>query len=92
MLSFGVLSYLVYEGASITEQVEQMVHVDSDMKASLRRQHLVVTAIREFVLSLETYDKVNYLSPQDKEDLRELRSKSIFGSRLLPIIIVQTLY
>lgn len=59
----------------MSEYIEQSVHVDADVQAALRRQHLIVTAIREFILSLEAFDKMSYLSPQEKENFQELRSK-----------------
>lgn len=71
-MCFDVLSYLVYEGVSVSEYIEQSVHVDADVQAALRRQHLIVTAIREFILSLEAFEKMSYLSLQDNEYFKEL--------------------
>lgn len=42
------------------------------MKPCLRRMHLVVTAIREFVQALNTYNKIQHLGADDVEYIRLL--------------------
>jgi len=73
VLSFPVLGYLVYEGVAVTEDLEDLESMGDG--ASIRRQHLVVTAIREFILCLDTFEKVNYLSPMEKDELRLVKGK-----------------
>ncbi|KAG8232642.1 hypothetical protein J437_LFUL012602 [Ladona fulva] len=60
VLSYDILSYLVYEGVGLCEEVElAMLHCQEfDVKPCLRRIHLVVTAIREFVQAVESYEKM----------------------------------
>lgn len=63
VLSFNIVSYLTYEGVNLCEQLELMSRRNSmDVKPSLRRLHLVVTAIREFLQALNTYKKIKHLS------------------------------
>ena len=60
----------------------------TDLKPFLRRQHLVVTAIREFIQATETYGKFSHLSTEDKTFLTNLQSKSSSTFTLNFIIII----
>ncbi|XP_022222457.2 protein timeless isoform X2 [Drosophila obscura] len=74
ILTYDVLSYLTYEGVMQCEQLEQSARQrDSDLKPHLRRMHLLVTAIREFLQAIETYNKVTHLSDDDRDHLRQLK-------------------
>ncbi|XP_037917085.1 protein timeless isoform X2 [Hermetia illucens] len=74
VLSFKVVSYLTFEGVNICEQLELNSHQQGcDLKPYLRRMHLVVTAIREFLQALETYKKVTHLSQEDRHRLQILQ-------------------
>ncbi|BFF96130.1 protein timeless [Drosophila madeirensis] len=74
ILTYDVLSYLTYEGVMQCEQLEQSARQrDSDLKPHLRRMHLLVTAIREFLQAIETYNKVTHLSDDDRDHLRQLQ-------------------
>ncbi|XP_034097493.1 protein timeless isoform X1 [Drosophila albomicans] len=74
ILTYDVLSYLTYEGVSLCEQLEMNARQEgSDLKPYLRRMHLVVTAIREFLQAIETYNKVTHLSEDDRQHLRQLQ-------------------
>lgn len=78
VLSYDIISYLTYEGVNICESLEIATRQEgADLKPYLRRQHLVVTAIREFIQALETYGKITHLSNEDKDFLRNLQSKCI---------------
>ncbi|EDW28988.1 GL19475 [Drosophila persimilis] len=73
ILTYDVLSYLTYEGVMQCEQLEQCARQrDSDLKPHLRRMHLLVTAIREFLQAIEAYNKVSHLSDDDRDHLRQL--------------------
>nr|BAB91179.2 timeless protein [Chymomyza costata] len=70
ILNFDVLTYLTSEGVSLCEQLELNARQEgSDLKPYLRRMHLVVTAIREFLQAIETYSKVTHLSEDDRTQL-----------------------
>lgn len=74
ILTYDVLSYLTYEGVSLCEQLELNAQQEgSDLQPYLRRMHLVVTAIREFLQTIETYNKVTHLSEDDRLRLHQLQ-------------------
>ncbi|KAH8412317.1 hypothetical protein KR009_001249 [Drosophila setifemur] len=74
ILTYDVLSYLTYEGVTLCEQLELNARQEgSDLRPYLRRMHLVVTAIREFLQAIETYNKVTHLSDDDRAHLRNLQ-------------------
>ncbi|XP_062548363.1 protein timeless isoform X2 [Armigeres subalbatus] len=74
VLSFDIISYLVYEGVMLCEQLEQYSREPhTDLMPCLRRIHLVVTAIREFLHALDTYKKSSHLTKEDKEKLQLLQ-------------------
>ncbi|EDV99140.1 GH13197 [Drosophila grimshawi] len=74
ILTYNVISYLTYEGVNLCEQLELNARQEgSDLRPYLRRMHLVVTAIREFLQAIETYSKVTHLSEDDRERLRHLQ-------------------
>jgi len=74
ILTYDVLSYLTYEGVSLCEQLELNARQEgSDLKPYLRRMHLVVTAIREFLQAIDTYNKVTHLNEDDRAHLRQLQ-------------------
>ncbi|XP_068209614.1 protein timeless isoform X3 [Palaemon carinicauda] len=55
VLSVDVVSYLVYEGVVMQEELEIAVQAgETDLHPHVRRLHLVVTALREFFISLDT--------------------------------------
>uniref|UniRef100_A0A182K6R2 Timeless n=1 Tax=Anopheles christyi TaxID=43041 RepID=A0A182K6R2_9DIPT len=74
VLSYDIISYLTYEGVMLCEQLEQTSRAtETDIKPCLRRIHLVVTAIREFLQALDTYKKSTHLTKEDKEKLKLLQ-------------------
>uniref|UniRef100_A0A2M4BA25 Putative dna topoisomerase i-interacting protein n=1 Tax=Anopheles marajoara TaxID=58244 RepID=A0A2M4BA25_9DIPT len=76
VLSFDIISYLTYEGVMLCEQLEQLSRAaETDIKPCLRRIHLVVTAIREFLQALDTYKKSTHLTVEDKEKLKLLQQQ-----------------
>ncbi|XP_053960229.1 protein timeless isoform X1 [Anastrepha ludens] len=76
VLTYDVISYLTYEGVTLCEQLELNSRQEgSDLKPYLRRMHLVVTAIREFLQAIDTYKKVTHLSEDDRLHLRRLQSQ-----------------
>lgn len=74
VLNHDVISYLTFEGVSLCEQIELTSHQQgADVKPYLRRIHLVVTAIREFLHALETYKKSSHVSKNDKKYINTLQ-------------------
>lgn len=76
VLTYDIISYLTYEGVTLCEQIELGTRQDgSDVKSYLRRIHLVITAIREFLQTINTYNKMTNLSSADKEHLSLLQTQ-----------------
>jgi len=76
VLCFDIVSYLTYEGVNLCEQLELISRQQgADLKPYLRRIHLVVTAIREFLQALEVYKRSNHLSSEDKEHISNLQTQ-----------------
>ncbi|XP_018567388.1 protein timeless isoform X2 [Anoplophora glabripennis] len=76
VLSYDTLSYLVFQGVWVYEELEISCTIpDIDIKPCLRRLHLVVTALREFLQGLKTYQKMIHLSDNDKEYLTKLEEQ-----------------
>jgi timeless len=74
VLCFDIVSYLTYEGVNLCEQLELVSRQQgADLKPYLRRIHLVVTAIREFLQALEVYKRSSHLSQEDKEHIQFLQ-------------------
>jgi hypothetical protein len=75
VLSHKILSYLTYEGVAMCEN---LAICKDDLKPHLRRMHLVVTALREFVQAVEIYSELPSCSKEDKRHLNTLQCRSIF--------------
>ena len=77
VLSVETVAYLTYEGVRFFEDLELAVREQRerpvDLRPHLRRIHLVVTALREFFQTLETYAKFSHFNPEDKEKLHDVR-------------------
>nr|AFS34623.1 timeless [Clunio marinus] len=74
VLSYEIVSYLTFEGVSLCEQLElTSPQKGNDLRPYLRRIHLVVTAIREFLQALDVYKRSSHLSPEDKELIQTLQ-------------------
>lgn len=81
MISLQVLNHLIYEGIALCENLAICSAgkiTGEDLKPHLRRMHLVVTALREFVQSVEIYGQLECTSKEDKNHLSELQGKVLF--------------
>ncbi|KAI8427774.1 hypothetical protein MSG28_002193 [Choristoneura fumiferana] len=88
-LSFEMVSYLTAEGVNLCEQFELALKLDgNDLKPSIRRLHLVITAIREFVQAIDAYKKFPHLNPQDHEKLDTLRTKMCELDELRSLLVL----
>ncbi|XP_059048859.1 protein timeless isoform X2 [Achroia grisella] len=76
VLSYDIVSYLTAEGVNLCEQFELSIKLDgNNLKPSIRRLHLVVTAIREFVQAIEVYKKIAHMCKEDQDALLKLQIK-----------------
>ncbi|CAH4002900.1 protein timeless [Pieris brassicae] len=89
VLSYDIVLYLTAEGVNLCEQFELAIKLDGyDLKPSIRRLHLVVTAIREFVQAIEVYQKSNHISQKDKEVLVQLQMKMSETNELRSLFVL----
>lgn len=89
VLSFDIVSYLTAEGVNLCEQFELAIKLDgNDLKPAIRRLHLVVTAIREFVQAIEVYKKSAHICNNDKEALLKLQTKMCEAEELRSLLIL----
>ena len=77
VLSVETVAYLTYEGVRFFEELELAVREQRerpvDLRPYLRRIHLVVTALREFIQTLQTYAKFSHFTDIDKARLRRIQ-------------------
>lgn len=89
VLSYEIISYLTYEAVISYEQlVLTSRQYDIDLEPNVRRTHLVVTAIREFLETLNTYRNIGHLSSNDVEYIRLLQSQIIVMEDLKQLFIL----
>lgn len=74
VLSIDILAYLTYEGVRLFEELELACRQRTvDLKPPLRRMHLVVTAIHEFIKTLGIYEKFTHFSKENQLKLHEIQ-------------------
>lgn len=89
VLSYKIISYLTYEAVILYEQLELTSrHYENDLEPNLRRMHLVVTAIREFLQALNTYSNIGHLSSNDIEYIQFLKSQISLTEDLKQLFIL----
>ena len=80
-MSVETIAHLTYEGVRFFEELELAVRAQRerhdttrhDLRPHLRRMHLVVTALREFIQTLQTYAKFSHFTDEDKAQLRRVQ-------------------
>ncbi|XP_013200570.1 protein timeless [Amyelois transitella] len=93
VLTYDIVSYLTAEGVNLCEQFELAIKLDgNDLKPSLRRLHLVVTAIREFVQAMEIYKKLGHMCKDDQETLLKLQVKMCETEELRSLLVLLLRY
>lgn len=85
IFTFDIIGYSMYEAVSICEQLDA---AGSDLVPSLRRLHLSVTAIREFLHAIETYKKISHLRKEDLHYLMRLESQIASSDDLRNLFIL----
>uniref|UniRef100_A0A0A9W4L0 Protein timeless n=1 Tax=Lygus hesperus TaxID=30085 RepID=A0A0A9W4L0_LYGHE len=91
VLSRDAVTFLVYNGVFLCEQHENShLHSDFDMPSRLRKLHLIVTAIREVLLALNSYLNASYVTKESKQLLSQLQSE-LCGMEDLRNLIVMML-
>ncbi|GBP40332.1 Protein timeless [Eumeta japonica] len=88
VLSYEIICYLTAEGVVLCEQLELALKSDgSNLKQCIRKLHLLVTAIKEFVQTIETYKKLPHLSNEDKETIKKLQLKICETEELRSLLV-----
>ncbi|KAL0849155.1 hypothetical protein ABMA28_013501 [Loxostege sticticalis] len=89
VLSFDIVSYLTAEGVNLCEQFELAIKLDgNDLKPSIRRLHLVVTAIREIVQAIEVYKKFVHICKDDQDALVNLQIRMTETEELRSLLVL----
>ncbi|XP_018336534.1 protein timeless [Agrilus planipennis] len=92
VLSFQIISYLVFQGVWIYEELEILYkNAESEIRPSLRRLHLTVTALKEFLQAVDTYSKATCLTERNRKELEKLKTQ-IVGMEELKRLFVLLLY
>ncbi|XP_077292817.1 LOW QUALITY PROTEIN: timeless [Arctopsyche grandis] len=92
VLSFEIIAYLTFEGVNLCEQIQLADKINKiDLQSCLRRLHLAVTAIREFIQTIEIYKKISHLTDEDRVQLVKLQMciSSIKDLRCLLILLLR---
>ncbi|XP_039278663.1 protein timeless [Nilaparvata lugens] len=76
VLSYETVSYLTFEGVNLCEQLEiSKQQPEANLSPFIRRIHLVVTALREVLQTVETYKKFSHLEEQDEDEIKHLQEQ-----------------
>jgi len=77
VLTVETVAFLTFEGVRFYEELELAVREHKerpvDLTPHLRRIHLVVTALREFIQTLQTYANFTHFTERDKAQLTQIR-------------------
>ena len=69
VLTVETVAFLTFEGVRFYEELELAVREQKDrpvdLRPHLRRIHLVVTALREFIQTLQTYSNFTHFSGKE---------------------------
>jgi len=89
VISFRTLSYLTYEGVELLETLE-LAHREqrSDINPHLRKMHLVVVALREFIQTVGSYTEFPALSPQDIQHLELLKLHTYLSKDVRQLVVL----
>ena len=93
VLSVETLTYVTYEGVEELEFLELAQRDrETELEPYLRRIHLVVAALREFLQTMDTYKQSSLLSQADKTHLfnLQLQSSYIKGLRQLLLLLIRS--
>ena len=90
IFTVDLLSHLTWDMVMETElfAVASLVET-SDLKPCLRRLHLGVTAIREYLQALETYSRLTHLCVEDRDRIMAIHSSLPFIRDLRQAFLLQ---
>jgi timeless protein len=89
VLSFRTLSYITYEGVELLETLELANRERRvDVSPHLRRMHLVVTALREFIQTVSSYNEIKNLCYGDKKHITKLQLQSLYTKEIRQLLLL----
>jgi len=89
VISFRTLSYITYEGVELLETLELANRERrADISPHLRRMHLVVTALREFIQTVSAYNEIKNLSYSDKKHIEKLQLQSVYTKEIRQLLLL----
>jgi len=89
VLSFRTLSYITYEGVELLETLELANRERRvDINPHLRRMHLVVTALREFIQTVSSYNEIKNLCFGDKQHITKLQLQSLYTKEIRQLLLL----
>ena len=89
VISFRILSYLTYQGVQLQETLEiSNRERNSDSPAHIRRMHLVVTALREFIQTIAIYGEIKTLTLSEKSQLHRLQIQTIYAKDTRQLLVL----
>jgi timeless protein len=89
IISFRILSYITYQGVELLETLEVANRERSaSISGHLRRMHLVVTALREFIQTIVNYGETKSLTLSDKQHLRHLQKQSVHATDIRQLLVL----
>ena len=89
VLSFRTLSYLTFQGVELFETLELAKRERTcDLSPYLRRMHLVVTALREFIQTVSSYNEINLRSFDDKMHIERLQLQSVYTKEIRQLLLL----
>jgi len=89
VISFRTLSYITYEGVELLETLELAYRKRSpDVTGHVRRLHLVVTALREFIQTFANYGEIKNLAFNDKKHLKRLQLQCLYTKDIRQLLVL----
>jgi len=89
VISFRTLSYITYEGVELLETLELANRERrADINPHIRRMHLVVTALREFIQTVSSYNEIKNLSYSDKNHIQKLQLQSLYTKEIRQLLLL----
>ena len=89
VISFRVLSYLTYQGVELLETLEiSSRERKSANPAHIRRMHLLVTALREFIQTIAIYKDIPTLTSSEKSHLQRLQIQTIYAKDTRQLLVL----
>uniref|UniRef100_A0A1B6GIL8 Timeless N-terminal domain-containing protein n=1 Tax=Cuerna arida TaxID=1464854 RepID=A0A1B6GIL8_9HEMI len=83
VLSHDTISYLTYEGVSLCEELEvAKLDVGENLTGILSKLYLIVSCLKEIIITVEGYRKVTHLAKADREYIKQLQEKICYTNDL----------